>query len=266
MRKPIITLLTDFGAKDHYVASMKGVILNINPQCLLVDISHQVNPRDIEEGAFTLANAYSYFPRGTIHLSVVDPGVGGIRRPILLVTENYFFVGPDNGLFTLVGRREKVKHVVVLTKKKYFLPKVSRTFHGRDIFAPVAAHLSLGIKPKAFGYESNSLKELRVQKPVMKEGKLVGEILHIDTFGNVVSNIDEVKLFRFNQSRPFVIRVGRKSIFGLKKGYSEGKKGELIALLGSGGFLEISVREGDAQQTLKLKRGDPIQVDIVHRA
>jgi S-adenosylmethionine hydrolase len=266
MRKPIITLLTDFGSKDHYVASMKGVILNINPQCLLVDITHQVNPHDIEEGAFTLANAYSYFPKGTIHLSVVDPGVGGIRRPILLVTENYFFVGPDNGLFTLVTRREKVKQVVVLSKKKYFLRKVSRTFHGRDIFAPVAAHLSLGIKPKAFGYEINSLKELRVQKPVMKEGKLVGEILHIDTFGNVVSNIDEAKLFRLNQSRPFVIRVGRKSIFGLKKGYSEGKKGEPIALLGSGGFLEISVREGDAQQILKLKRGDPIQVDIVHRA
>jgi S-adenosylmethionine hydrolase len=182
------------------------------------------------------------------------------------VTENYFFVGPDNGLFTLVARREKVKHVVVLTKKKYFLPKVSRTFHGRDIFAPVAAHLSLGIKPKSFGYETNSLKELRVQKPVMKEGKLVGEILHIDTFGNVVSNIDEAKLFRFNQSCPFVIRVGRKSIFGLKKGYSEGKKGELIALLGSNGLLEISLREGNAQKTLKAERGDPIQISTEFQA
>jgi hypothetical protein len=266
MRKPIITLLTDFGAKDHYVASMKGVILNLNPQCLLVDITHQVNPHDIEEGAFTLANACSYFPKGTIHLSVVDPGVGGIRRPILLVTENYFFVGPDNGLFTLVARREKVKQVVVLTKKKYFLPKVSRTFHGRDIFAPVAAHLSLGINPRAFGYETNSLKELRVQKPVMKEGKLVGEILHIDTFGNVVSNIDVAKLFRFNQNRPFVIRVGRKSIFGLKKGYSEGKKGELIALLGNNGLLEISLKEGNAQKVLKAKRGDPIQISTKFQA
>jgi hypothetical protein len=126
----------------------------------------------------------------------------------------------------------------------------------------VAAHLSLGIKPKAFGYETNSLKELRVQKPVMKEGSLVGEILHIDTFGNVVSNIDEVKLFRFNQSRPFVIRVGRKTIRGLKRGYWEGKKGELIALLGSNGLLEISLREGNAQKTLKAERGDPITVMI----
>jgi S-adenosylmethionine hydrolase len=177
------------------------------------------------------------------------------------VTKDYFFVGPDNGLFTLVAQREKAKQVVVLTKKKYFLPKVSSTFHGRDIFAPVAAHLSLGIKPSAFGYEINSLKELRVQKPVMKEGKLVGEILHIDAFGNLISNIDEGKLFRFIQSRPFVIRAGRKTIRGLKKGYWEGKRGEPIALLGSAGFLEISVRESSAQKTLKLKRGDPIQVE-----
>ncbi len=260
MRNPIITLLTDFGTKDHYVASMKGVILNINPQCLLIDIAHQVNPHDIEEGAFILASTYSYFPKGTIHLSVVDPGVGGIRKPILLVTKDYFFVGPDNGLFTLVARREKVKQVVVLTKKKYFLSKVSSTFHGRDIFAPVAAHLSLGIKPNAFGYETNSLKEIGFQKPVVKEGKLLGEILHIDAFGNLISNIDERKLFRFIQSRPFVIRAGRKVISGLKTGYLEGKKGEPIALLGSGGFLEVSVREGNAQKTLKLKRGDPIQI------
>jgi S-adenosylmethionine hydrolase len=264
MRKPVITLLTDFGTKDHYVASMKGVILNINPQCLLVDITHQVNPHDIEEGAFILASAYSYFPKGTIHLSVVDPGVGGIRKSILLVTQNYSFVGPDNGLFTLVAQREKVKQVVALTKKKYFFSKVSSTFHGRDIFAPVAAHLSLGIKPNAFGYEINSLKELWFQKPVIKEGKLLGEILHIDAFGNLVSNIDEGKLFRFIQSCPFAIRAGRKTIRGLKKGYWEAKKGELIALLGSGGFLEISIREGNAQKVLKVKRGDAIEVTIAN--
>ena len=262
MSKPIITLLTDFGTKDHYVASMKGVILNINPQCLLIDITHQVRPQDIEEGAFILANTYFYFPKGTIHLSVVDPGVGGIRKPILLVTRNYYFVGPDNGLFTLVVQREKMKQVVALTKKNYFLSKVSSTFHGRDIFAPVAAHLSFGIKPNAFGYEINSLKELKIQKPVVKEGKLLGEIVHIDAFGNLVSNIEEGRLFRFIQSRPFVIRAGKKVISGLKKGYWEGKKGELIGLLGSGGFLEISVREGNAQKFLKVKKGDPIRIII----
>jgi S-adenosylmethionine hydrolase len=262
MRNPIITLLTDFGTKDHYVASMKGVILNINPQCILIDITHQVNPHDIQKGAFLLANTYSYFPKGTIHLSVVDPGVGGTRKPILLMTQNYFFVGPDNGLFTLVARREKVKQVVVLTKRKYFLPKVSMTFHGRDIFAPVAAHLSLGIKPSVFGYEIGSLEELEFEKPIIKERKLLGEILHIDTFGNLVSNIDEEKLFRFIQSRPFVIRAGREAIHGLKKGYWEGKKGELIAILGSGGFLEISVREGNAQKMLGVKRGDTIKIQV----
>jgi S-adenosylmethionine hydrolase len=265
MRKPIIALLTDFGTKDHYVASMKGVILNINPQCLLIDITHQVNPHDIQEGAFILANTYSYFPKGTIYLSVVDPGVGGIRKPILFVTQNYFFVGPDNGLFTLVAQREKAKQVVVLTQKKYFLPKVSMTFHGRDLFAPVAAHLSLGIKPEAFGYKIDSLEELGFETPIVKERKLLGKILHIDTFGNLVSNIDEEKLFKFIKGRPFVIRAGRKAIHGLKKGYWEGKRGELIALLGSGGFLEISIKEGNAQKILKLKKGDNIEIKLEAR-
>lgn len=260
MKNPIITLLTDFGTKDSYVASIKGVILSINPHCLVVDITHQVSPHDIQEGAFILANAYSYFPKGTIHLSVVDPGVGGPRKPILLVTQNYFFIGPDNGLFTFIAQREKVKQVVVLTKQKYFAPKVSKTFHGRDLFAPVAAHLSLGIKPVAFGHEMNTIIKIGFQKPMLKEGKLLGEILHIDTFGNLVSNIDKENLFRFTKGQPFVIRAGGKTISGLKEGYWEGKKGGPIALLGSSGFLEISVREGNAQKMLKLKRGDQIAI------
>lgn len=262
MRKHIITLLTDFGTKDHYVASMKGAILSINPQCNLIDISHQVHPHDVEEGAFLLANTSSFFPKGTIHLSVVDPGVGGPRKPILLATSNYFFVGPDNGLFTFVLRREKVEQCVVLTNQKYFLPCVSLTFHGRDIFAPVAAHLSLGVKPKAFGYEINSWEELSFHKPRTKDGKLVGEILHIDTFGNLVSNIDEMQLFHFIKGHPFFIEVGKRKILGLKKGYWEGKRGKMIALLGSGGFLEISVREGSAQKSLKAKKGDEIKVQL----
>jgi S-adenosylmethionine hydrolase len=260
MRKPIISLLTDFGEKDHYVASMKGVILNINSRCTLVDITHEVRPHDIQEGAFILANTYSYFPKGTIHLSVVDPEVGGMRKPVLLVTQNYFFVGPDNGLFTFIALREKVKQVVVLTKKQYFLPKVSMTFHGRDIFAPVAAYLSLGIRPNVFGYKTRAFKKLRYQKPIIKEGKLLGEIFHIDTFGNLVSNIDEEKLFQFIKGRPFVIRIGRTVVHSLRKGYCEGKKGEKIALIGSGGFLEISTNEGNAQRILKVKKGDPITI------
>jgi S-adenosylmethionine hydrolase len=266
MRNSIITLLTDFGTTGHYVASMKGVILNINPQCTLIDITHQVSPHDIQEGAFILAKTYSYFPKGTIHLSVVDPGVGGARKALLLVTQNYFFVGPDNGLFTLVAQREKVKQVVALTQKKYFLSKISSTFHGRDIFAPVAAHLSVGIKPNVFGYEVNSLKKLQFGKPVIKEGKLLGEILHIDTFGNLVTNVDEGKFLRFTKNRSFVIQTKGVVIDGLKKGYWEGKTGEPIALWGSGGFLEIAIREGNAQKMLRVKRGYPIQISTKFQA
>jgi len=262
MKKPIITLLTDFGTKDHYVASMKGVILSINPRCLLIDITHQVSPHDIQEGAFTLANAYSHFPKGTIHLAVVDPGVGGERKPLLLVTENYFFVGPDNGLFTMITQKESVNKIIALDKQRYHLSSVSKTFHGRDIFAPVAAHLSMGVKPNALGHRIDSLFWLGFEGPRIKEGKLSGEILHVDPFGNLVSNIDEGRLIRFIRGRPCAIRVGRKTIRGLKKGYWEGKKGEPIALFGSGGFLEISVREDNAQMSLKVKRGDPIQITI----
>ncbi len=260
MKNPVITLLTDFGTKDHYVASMKGVILKINPQCRLIDITHQVSPHDIREGAFILASAYSYFPKGTMHLAVVDPGVGGARKPLLLVTPNYCFVGPDNGLFTMVSRKESVEQIIALDKRKYHLSKVSTTFHGRDIFAPVAAHLSLGVKPSALGHKIDSVSWLGFEGPFIREDKLLGEILHVDTFGNLVSNIDEGRFFRFTRRRPFVIRAGGKTIPGLKKGYWEGKKGEPIALFGSGGFLEISVREGNAQKALKVKRGDPIVI------
>lgn len=262
MRKPIITLLTDFGITDPYVASMKGVILNINPRCTLIDITHHVNPHDIQEGAFLLAKTYSYFPKGTIHLSVVDPGVGGARKPILLETKNYFFVGPDNGLFTLVAEKEKVKQTVVLTEKKYFLSKVSITFHGRDIFAPVAAHLSLGVPSKTFGEKLDHWVKLNLKEPVARGKKLFGEIVLIDHFGNLISNINQARFTSFTKNYPFVIRIGEKAIANIKKGYWEGKKQETIALFGSGGFLEISIREGNAQRVLKMKKGDPITIVI----
>jgi len=262
MRNSVITLLTDFGTKDHYVTSMKGAILNINPRCTLIDITHHITPHDIKEGAFILGNAYSSFPKGTIHLSVVDPGVGGLRKPILLVTTNYFFVGPDNGLFTFALKREKVKKAVALTNPKYFLSPVSNTFHGRDLFAPVAAYLSLGVKPEAFGPELSSWGEFDFKKPRIREGRLIGEILHIDAFGNLISNIDKEQLFHFVKDHSFVIRVGKRTIRGLKKGYWEGKRNEAMALIGSGGFLEISVREGNAQKRLRVKKGDQVTIVI----
>jgi S-adenosyl-L-methionine hydrolase (adenosine-forming) len=258
----IITLLTDFGTKDAYAASMKGVILNINPRATLVDITHQVAPQDIREGAFILASAYSYFPKGTIHLAVVDPGVGGPREPILAVTEKHYFVGPDNGLFTFVMGREKVTKVVSLTNPDYFLPKVSNTFHGRDVFSAVAGHLSRGIKADAFGSRLGSWVRIDIREPAVQGNTLIGEVVHIDAFGNLISNVAEKTLADFSEKRMIVVRTGRKAIRGIRKSYWEGKKGEVIALIGSGGYLEISVREGNAARTLKVKRGDKVGVEI----
>jgi S-adenosylmethionine hydrolase len=262
MRRSTITLLTDFGTRDHYVASMKGVVLGINPQCTLIDITHQVRPHDIEEGALILANGYSYFPKGTIHVSVVDPGVGSPRKPVLLVTRNYLFLGPDNGLLTLAAQGDMVKQVIELTNQKFFLSRISTTFHGRDIFAPVAAHLSLGIRPSVLGPRLDSWVKLDVGEPSIIGGELVGKALHIDVFGNLVSNISEGRIFQFSRGRPVVIRAGAKNIHGLRKGYWEGKRGDPIALIGSGGFLEISVKEGNAQRVLKVKKGDRIKVVV----
>jgi S-adenosylmethionine hydrolase len=259
-RYPIITLLTDFGTKDHYVASMKGVILNINPRCTLVDITHEVDPQDIRGGAMLLANAFSHFPRGTIHIAVVDPGVGGKRKPILIETKNYFFVGPDNGLFTMAGQRDRVKQAINLTNPKYFLPDISATFHGRDIFAPAAGHLSLGINPNVFGKKLDHWVKLDLKEPEVKGEKLLGEILLIDRFGNLISNIEKEEFISFVKGRLFLIRAGNKTIRDLKKGYYEGEENEPMALFGSGGFLEIAVREGSAEKTLKVRKGDPIQI------
>jgi len=262
MRNPIITLLTDFGLRDPYVASMKGVILSINPQCILVDITHQVSPYDIKEGAFILAQAYSTFPKGTIHLSVVDPGVGSPRKPILFVTKNYFFIGPDNGLFAFALKREKLKKVIALGKMAFFLPEVSPTFHGRDLFAPVAAHLSFGIAPESFGRVIKSWNEISFPEPVLRQEKLIGEVVHIDTFGNLVCNIDYKSLLQFSKGRPFVIKIGKRTMRGLKQGYWKGRKNEPMALIGSGGFLEISVRERNAQKLFDVKKGDKITVSL----
>ena len=259
-KHPIITLLTDFGTRDHYVASMKGVILGIHPHCVLVDITHQVKPHDIEEGAFVLANACSFFPKGTVHVSVVDPGVGGPRKPILIVTRDYFFLGPDNGLLSLAAQGETVKQAIELTNPKYFLSRVSATFHGRDIFAPVAAHLTRGIRPGMFGPRLNSWAKLDIPQPVITGRELVGNVFHVDAFGNLITNIRERELLQFSRGRSVVIRAGGKNVIGLKKGYWEARKGALMAVIGSGGFLELSVREGSAQKMLKLKRGDKIRI------
>ena len=262
MKHRIVTLLTDFGTRDHYVASMKGVILGINPVCTLVDISHEVRPHDIREGALILANVYPYFPRGTIHLAVVDPGVGSSRKPILFITKDYFFLGPDNGLLSVAAEKDWVKKVIILSNRSFFRPSISSTFHGRDIFASVAGYLSTGIEPESVGRVVSSWVKFDFGKPWIVKGDLVGQISHIDSFGNIVTNISQQDLNRFAKKRAIVISIGKREIQGLRKGYWEPKKGELLGLIGSGDFLEISVREGDARKVLKSRRSDRVRIRL----
>lgn len=261
-RNSIVTLLTDFGTRDHYVASMKGVILKINPRCRVVDITHQIHPQDIREGAFVLANAFAYFPAGTVHLAVVDPEVGGSRAPILVVTEHFFFVGPDNGLFSLALQRARMKEAYVLTERRFFLPEISHTFHGRDIFAPVAAHLTLGVTPKAFGNRVDEIKSLNFPAPLFKKKGLTGEVIHIDAFGNLITNVDRQTFSHYVKNHPFTVKAGKRTFRSLKRGYWEGEKNEPLILFGSSGFLEIAVREGSAEKSLKMKRGDKVSVQV----
>lgn len=260
MKAPIVTLLTDFGPRDPYAAAMKGVILSINPRCQLIDLSHEVSPHDVEEGAYVLLNAFSWFPAGTIHVGVVDPGVGGPRKPILVVTKRYFFVGPDNGLFAFVLEREKPNRVIHLTNPQYFLRPVSPTFHGRDLFAPVAGHLSRGKDPNTFGEPLEQWETLGVKEPIVKGERLIGEIFYVDRFGNLVSNISEAQLHDFLKGRPLSLRVGGQRIDALRRGYWEAEKGEILALIGSGGLLEIAVREGRAAAQLGIKKGAKVVV------
>jgi S-adenosylmethionine hydrolase len=254
-----ISLLTDFGYRDHYVGVMKGVIFRINPQVKIVDISHQVTPHNITEGAFLLYNVYSYFPPGTIFVAVVDPGVGSKRKPILVKTENFYFVGPDNGIFGLIYEEIKNFEVLELNNPRFFLSPVSATFQGRDIFAPVAAYLSSGVSPLEMGKAIKNFVRLPFTQPTFKKKEIQGKVIYIDGFGNLVTNI-KAPDFIPSDKKQLKIKIGNKIISGLAKNYQEVEKGSLLALIGSSNFLEIAVSEGSAQKKLKGKVGDPVQV------
>jgi S-adenosyl-L-methionine hydrolase (adenosine-forming) len=262
MKRSIITLLTDFGTRDAYVASMKGVILGINPYAALVDITHDVEARNVMEGAFLLGEAFSSFPKGTIHVAVVDPGVGGPRRPVLIVTAGYFFIGPDNGLFAFALRREKVRRIVLLDRAGFFRTPVSATFHGRDLFAPVAAHLSVAGRPGRFGRPVETVEPLCLPEPFEKGRRLTGQILHEDRFGNLLSNIGAERFARFTEGRPFVIRAKKRAIHSLSRTYGDVDRGSALALAGGSGLIELSVREGHAGKVLGLRRGDPVTIEL----
>jgi len=251
---PIITLITDFGLKDNYIGVMKGVIYSINPDVQIIDITHLINPYDVREANYIVKSSFKYFPKGTIHVVVVDPGVGSKREIILLKTRDYYFLAPNNGILDFaIDRFEEIK-IVEVTKKDYFLNEVSTTFHGRDIFAPVAAYISLGKQIEEFGTKLNKIKTLPPKfKPRFESDKIIADIIYIDHFGNLITNIEKEK-FPFENTN-VVIEIGDYQIKGISQTYSQQKSGELLALWDSSNHLEIAANLANAQQLLKIKKG-----------
>jgi S-adenosyl-L-methionine hydrolase (adenosine-forming) len=262
-RRPIVTFTTDFGHNDHFVGTVKGVILNIVPEAEIVDISHAVQSFDIFDGALTIAQAYSYFPAETVHMVVVDPGVGTERRPLLVKTEKHIFVAPDNGVLSLVYGREERLHVREITADHYYLQPVSRTFHARDIFAPVAAYLAKGVADEKFGEIITDFVRFNAPKPKSVDGTtLKGVVLKVDRFGNLITNItpqDAPMLFQLDPL-PFKVIVGKREITEIKSVYAEGAPGEVFGILGSMGYLEIATNRGSAVQLVGSGKGSEVKV------
>ena len=251
----IITLTTDFGLRDPYAGAMKGVILSINPHATVVDITHEIEAGSIHDASLILKEAHTYFPKGTIHLGVVDPGVGSDRRPVIIRTEKFFFVGPDNGIFWPSITKYEVFDAIHLTKGEYFLKNISGTFHGRDIFAPVAAHLSTGVDPMKMGNPISDPVKLEMPSPLVKGDLLSGHVMRVDRFGNLITNIQEGLLKDFLGKSSPVIMIGKLQIRGLSRFYDEAGEGEIMALSGSSGFIEISENKGRACNRLSREKG-----------
>ena len=267
LRVPLITLLTDFGASDYFVGAVKGVILSSNPQAHIVDITHDIPPQDIEAAAFTLLAASSSFPAGTIHVAVVDPGVGSERRAILIVTDEQFFVGPDNGIFSYVCEQQenqrKQPEIFHLTNAKYFRHPVSATFNGRDVFAPVAAALSRGVKPATLGPRIADFIRLAPLRPeTFRDGRIKARIIHIDRFGNCVTNITRDELTAKMIAAGAKLQLKGKWVKSFRNYFAEetGSRDRIFGIWGSAAFLEIAASNDSAARLLHVKRGDPVIV------
>ena len=255
----IITLTTDFGFQDHFVAAMKGIILGIAPRAAIVDISHDIPPFEILAGAFVLSEAYRSFPKKTVHVAVVDPGVGTERRPILVEAAGQFFIAPDNGLLSMVYQAEKHR-VRAIGNRKYWLKDVSRTFHGRDIFAPSAAHLARGASPASFGKTLHDYVQLSAIHPVRQSRSAwTGAVLHVDRFGNLITNF-HIRDYESIRTRPFEITVGLRRVIHLALTFAEGRPEELVAIVGSSGYIEIAVNQGSAAKQLGCGAGAPVDL------
>jgi S-adenosylmethionine hydrolase len=257
----IITLTTDFGLKDPYAAEMKATILNINSDAIIVDVTHEIVQFNIRMGAYVLASAAPYFPEATIHVAVVDPDVGTRRRPILIEAQHGFFVGPDNGLLILAAEQQGIKCIREITNARLMLPQVSSTFHGRDVFAPAAAHLANGVAPAEFGPEIRDAVKPDFAKVTLREGMLVGEVLHVDNFGNIITNISEKEVARFRVAGVVNVQLlDQKLRLKFCKAYGEANAQEPLALIGSHNYLEIALNQGNAAEKFKVRPGDKIQL------
>ena len=257
----MVSLTTDFGTADHFAGTMKGVILSIAPDAQIIDITHEVRPFDVLDGGLAIAQAYPYFPKRTIHVVVVDPGVGSTRRPLLAEMGGQYFIAPDNGVLSLVFAREqgRVRHI---TAQRYFLKPLSRTFHGRDVFAPVAAHLAAGIPPARFGARIDDHLRLDFDRP-RRQGKRgwTGCVLKNDRFGNIITNfhIDE---FPQLNTLPFELKIGSARVKRLALTFTECPPDELFGIIGSSGYLEVAVNQGSAAARLGCGAGAPVELTV----
>jgi S-adenosyl-L-methionine hydrolase (adenosine-forming) len=259
MARPVIALLTDFGTRDHYAGTMKGVALAICPDATFVDISHEIPAHDVLAGALELAASYRYFPAGTVFLVVVDPGVGSMRRGIAADAGDYKFVAPDNGVLTVVLDEHPPRRVVELTERKYARPTVSRTFEGRDRFAPAAAWLAKGIELTAMGRPAGAVARLDLPHPRVAEDAIEGVVLRVDRFGNLITNIDR-KTFEKLSGAPLDIQVGSRQVSKVVSTYADAAAGDLCALFGSTDHLEIAANGASAAEELGLGRGASVHI------
>jgi S-adenosylmethionine hydrolase len=261
MPRGLITLLTDFGTADAFVGIMKGVILGINPDVRLVDLAHGVPPQQILAGALALRASVPFFPAGTIHVAVVDPGVGGSRQPLLIETGSGILVGPDNGVLCLAAEQMGRPRPRLLANQAFFRQPVSHTFHGRDIFAPVAAHLSRGVPPDVFGPALESIVQLSFPAPACTATSVSGEVIYVDHFGNLVTNIGADALQRFS-GQPLSVSIKGRHVGGPVVAYAALPEGSPLAIVGSWGMLEIAVRNGSAAEKFAVGAGAPVAVGV----
>lgn len=262
-RKSLITLLTDFGESDYFVPAMKGAIYCVNREVDIVDITHHIPPYDVYSAAFNLMCCYKDFPKWTIHVAVVDPGVGSGRRPIFVMTDDYYFIGPDNGIFSYIYQREHVNRVVHLKQQHYFNMPLSNTFHGRDVFAPIAAYVAKQVDWSKMGDEISDYVKFNTPMPsVFSDKQIRGHVIHVDRFGNIITNITANELTPEKALAGARVRIGKHEAARLLNNFSEAGNNELFAYFGSAGFLELAVPRQSAARLTEARRGIEVEVEL----